>query len=214
VCGICENEFSAALERTPVAANEPAGADRAMGDAGSSFVTRRRAQLVSEAARATPEDRTPERLIARAAATTGADAADVIAATRWYERFGTSDEQPMPAATDAEARRRVHLARALLRADGTLRGPAIDLDGTEVASGDRVIVTADVPSLELAEGTLGTVLEVNDRRADVDFATWGRLRAGIGETVSQFLRHDYVAIAPEREPPSREVDVATPSFER
>lgn len=214
VCGICEREFSAGVERAPAAANEAVGADVAMGDAGSSFLTRRRAQLVSEAAHVSPMDRTTERLIARAAAATGADAADVAAATRWYERFGTADEEPMPAATDAEARRRVHLARALLLADGTLRGPSIDLDGTEVASGDRVIVTADVPRLELPEGTLGTVLEVNEHRADVDFATWGRLRAGIGETVSQFLRHDYVAIAPEREPPAREIDVATPSFER
>ena len=214
VCGICEREFSAGAERTRAVTNETTGADVATGDAQSSFLTRRRAQLVSEAPRVAPVDRTTERLIARVAAAAGADAADVAAAARWYERFGTADEEPMPAATDAEGRRRVQLARALLRADGTLRGPAVDLNGTEVASGDRVIVTADVPCLELPEGTLGTVLEVNGHRADLDFATWGRLRAGIGETVSQFLRHDYVAVAPEQEPTARELDLATGSFER
>jgi hypothetical protein len=221
VCGICDKEFSAGAERTAERESHPAGADMASGAPESSFLARRRAALAAETARVAPGDRTSEQLIAEAAIATGAQPADIAAATRWYERFGTADEEPMRAATDDEARRRVQLARALLRADGTLRGPSLDLDGTELASGDRVIVTGDVPRIDLPEGTLGTVLEVHGGRADLDFATWGRLRAGIGETVSQLLRHDYVTSTPERrsaemepEAISRETGITTGGFER
>jgi hypothetical protein len=91
----------------------------------------------------------------------------------------------------------------------------------ELASGDRVIVTEDQPQLDLPEGTLGTVVEVGDAEIDIDFATWGRLRSGIGETVSRFLRHDYVAVesqrdmtAADREPLAREAVAATSEVER
>jgi hypothetical protein len=221
VCGICEKEFSAGAERTSAGVSHQAGAGLARAALESSFLTRRRAALAAETARAAPAGRTSEQLIADAAIATGAHPADIAAATRWYERFGTADEEPMRAATDDEARRRVQLARALLRADGTLRGPSLDLDGTELASGDRVIVTGDVPRIDLPEGALGTVLEVHGDRADLDFATWGRLRAGIGETVSQLLRHDYVASAAEQrsaemepEANTRETDISTAGFER
>lgn len=220
VCGLCEKEFSAGVERSSAGASLPAGADQANGGVESSFLTRRRAALAGEAVRA-GAGRTSEQLIADAATATGAQPSDIAAATRWYERFGTADEKPMPAANDAEATRRVELARAILRADGTLRGPSLDLDGTELVSGDRVIVRGDVPPIGLPDGTLGTVLGVQGDHADLDFATWGRLRAGIGETVSQFLRHDYVQVQPDRpsaatepEAIAREIDIATGGLER
>src|SRR5205807_5338861 len=42
--------------------------------------------------------------------------------TRWYQQFGTAEEQPMGGVTEAERKRRGRLARALLKADGTLTG--------------------------------------------------------------------------------------------
>ena len=219
VCGICEVEFSDGAERTPPRDGQEAGSDLAP-VVELPVPTRRHAALgIGEPSPAAIRNRAPEQLIAQAARATGAEHEDVAAASGWYERYGTAQEKPMPAATGDEARRRVALARALLHADGTLRGPSVDMQGTELSSGDRVVVTGDVPGVDLPEGTLGTVVEVGSGRAEIDFATWGRLRAGIGETVSGFLRHDYVA-EPDRDtagrgpaPTARELDIATGAFE-
>lgn len=222
VCGLCEVEFSNGAERSrPKTGQEASGRRAAVVD--SSFLSRRVAALaVGGSPGVEPRGRASEQLLAGAARAAGAEREDVIVAAGWYERFGTAHEQPMPARTADEAQRRVALARALLRADGTLRGPTVDVQGTELSSGDRVIVTDDVPNIELPAGTLGTVVDVSEGRADIDFATWGRLRSGIGETVSGFLRHDYVDEAKrgsveanaEPEATARAIDLSLGGFDR
>ena len=104
----------------------------------------------------------------------------------------------MPAADERKAAHRVALARALLAADGTLKGPSVDLDGLDVTAGDRVIASGDDASTGLVQRTLGTVTAVDpeERAADIDFATWGRLGVGVRDTVARLLRHDYVEPAP------------------
>src|SRR3546814_20138684 len=60
----------------------------------------------------------------------------------WYQRFGTLDEEPMPARDPLEASRRSLQARALLKAAGTLTGPSLKEGGVEVMRGARVLATA------------------------------------------------------------------------
>jgi hypothetical protein len=130
---------------------------------------------------------------------------DGDAVRRWYERVGTSHEEPMPAAHDVDEARRLRLARALLRADGTLRGPEVSIGREPLAAGDRVIVTG--PNGVVPVGTLGTVEAVDAEAAevDIDFSTWGRLRVGSGDAVLRSLRHDYVTEV-DPLPPEVELD--------
>jgi hypothetical protein len=118
---------------------------------------------------------------------------DVAAATSWYERFGTLEEQPMPAGSRLEAERRARLARALLRADGTLRGPGVDIGGRQYTTGDRVAAAGGDPASGLPAGTPGTVevVDAGAGHAEIDFATWGRLKVSLENTVAQVLQHDY-----------------------
>ena len=129
---------------------------------------------------------------------------DGDAVRHWYERVGTSREEPMPVDGDIDSARRFRLARALLRADGTLRGPEVTVGREPLASGDRVIVSG--PNDVIPVGTLGTVAHVDPDAAEleVDFATWGRLRIGPGDEVLRALRHDYVA---PRELPEPEIEL-------
>lgn len=121
--------------------------------------------------------------------------ADHAVLRRWYERYGTDDEQPLPAATATEEARRERLARALLKADGTLTGPAVTTPhGTELQAGDRVHAGADHG--DLPTGTPGTIERVDpdSGTVDIDFATWGRLQTTLTEGLARDLRHDYTDI--------------------
>jgi hypothetical protein len=115
---------------------------------------------------------------------------------RWYERFGTAEEQPMGGITDAERERRGRLARALLKADGTLTGPAVHLSGQEFMAGERVVVADDDLAAGLPGGVLGTVEQVHpdEPAVSVDFATLGRLKVSLADSLAGRLRHDYVSL--------------------
>jgi hypothetical protein len=95
----------------------------------------------------------------------------------------------------ASAPERVRLARALLKADGTLRGPSLRFGDHEIAPGDRVVASREVPLLGLPAGTPGTVEQVLEasREARIDFATWGRLDVSVREMVATGINHAYVA---------------------
>lgn len=150
--------------------------------------------------------------LVNSAAATAAEAGDLLIADRvaadhdalrnWYERFGTYDEAPMPATTAADAARRERLARTILKADGTLDGPAVMTpDGKEFQAGDRVQPTLDHG--DLPAGTLGTIerVDLGTGTVDIDFATWGRLQATLTDSLARDLRHDYTEIrTPDLEP--------------
>lgn len=141
--------------------------------------------------------------------------ADGDALRDWYERFGTQREQPMPAASARDAERRSRLARALLRADGTLRGPDVRAGSLEIAAGDRVTATRDTASgppvgapgtVEVVDATTGTT--------EIEFATWGRLRTRLTAEVGELLRHDYSAVRdPNRIDAQVELDRMVPDVE-
>jgi hypothetical protein len=124
---------------------------------------------------------------------------DAEALARWYERFGTLEEQPMPARSATEAARRERLARSLLKADGSLSGPAVRVGDREVMTGDRLQLRGagfvDGPP----QGALGTVdsVDADTDTLDIDFATWGRLRTNVRSQLAQALRLDYTDL--ERE---------------
>ena len=129
----------------------------------------------------------------------------------WYERWETIDERPMPAADQAEAARRERMARALLRADGSLHGPVITTaTGLELQAGDRVQAVSDYANLPA--GTLGTIEQVDPDGGvvGIDFATWGRLRTTLEDGLLAELRHDYAeigsggAVGPELDLPGME----------
>lgn len=124
------------------------------------------------------------------------DGGDDPRLTAWYERVGTLHEEPMAAASEAEAGRLTVLARSLLQADGTLTGPTADVEGRPFQAGDRVIATRQV-SDGPDPGTLGTVERADPARGVVyiDFATWGRVRADVDSSLARSLDHDYVALA-------------------
>jgi hypothetical protein len=156
----------------------------------------------------TPSPVQAERL--RALRDTPTTTDDRRALASWYQRFGTLEEEPMPARDPLEASRRSLQARALLKADGTLTGPSLKEGGVEVMRGDRVIATAtsyDGPP----PGTPGTVEVVDTATGavEIDFATWGRLRAGLAEAIGRYLQLDYVDLAahpPGPEPAAAALD--------
>jgi hypothetical protein len=117
---------------------------------------------------------------------------DLAAVAQWYETFGTLHEQPM--APGDHPHERSEVARALLKADGTLTGPRLAVGETELLVGDRVISSRDVPAFGLAAGTPGTVEHVDPGHgAQIDFATWGRLELSVTQMLEAGIGHDYVA---------------------
>ncbi len=113
----------------------------------------------------------------------------------WYERVGTLHSEPMAVADETDAARLTMLARALLQADGTLAGPAVEAFGRELQAGDRVIVTREVPDGP-EPGTLGVVEEADPDvgAVRIDFATWGRVRTPLVSALARSLDHDYAAV--------------------
>ena len=75
-------------------------------------------------------------------------------------------------------------ARALLTGDGTLQGPELTVAGLSFRSGDEVIARVTERSLRAADarayayvrnGSLGTVVEVQEHGLVVHFDRWGRV---------------------------------------
>jgi hypothetical protein len=118
---------------------------------------------------------------------------ELAAVAQWYETFGTLHEQPMTPGSNPQ--QRIDVARAQIKADGTLTGPRLPVGETELLAGDRVISTRDVPEFGLAAGTPGTVEHVDPEHGDarIDFATWGRLELSVTQMLEAGIGHDYVA---------------------
>lgn len=119
----------------------------------------------------------------------------------WYDYLGTLAGEPMAAVDASEADLLTRMARALLKADGTLRGPAVEVDGQEFQAGDKVVVTAEVPGGPPAE-VMGTVSEADPDLGAirVDFPTWGHVRVPLVSALARSLTHDYAAVVdPDQE---------------
>ncbi|MGH3370992.1 MAG: DUF6166 domain-containing protein [Nocardioidaceae bacterium] len=120
------------------------------------------------------------------------------AVASWYQSRGTEHEQPMVAGTMSEAGRRRNLARAMLKADGTLHGPAIEVLGREFLAGEQVVVgPTGVRSLDLDPGIPGTVDQVDPagQWLDVDFPTAGHYRLPADGPDAVALAYGYSQVA-------------------
>lgn len=121
------------------------------------------------------------------------------AVVSWYQALGTEHEQPMPAGTLEEAGRRGNLARAMLKADGTLDGPAVEVLGREFLAGEHIVVGPNgIRSLELEVGSPGTVEQVDPagQWLDVDFPTAGHYRFAADGPEVVALAYGYADVIP------------------
>jgi hypothetical protein len=120
---------------------------------------------------------------------------DAAQVTNWYAAFGTADEAPMAPGEGQATRTRI--ARALLKADGTLREPRAELGETELLVGDRVVTTRDLPELGLDSGVPGSVDRVDpaQQSVELEFATWGRLELSVKRMLEAGITYDYVSAA-------------------
>lgn len=119
------------------------------------------------------------------------------AVTSWYQALGTDGEQPMAAGNLPEAARRRGLARAMLKADGTLHGPGIEVLGREFLAGEQVLVgPTGLRSLELDAGVPGTVDRVDPAGGwlDVDFPTAGHYRFAANGPEAATLAYGYAEV--------------------
>lgn len=116
----------------------------------------------------------------------------------WYNRFDTAAEEPMRAASAAEADQLVGSARELLKAERVVSGPELVIGGRGFAKGDRVVVPHGDAETDVPARTLGTVEHVDPelRVMEVDFATAGRYWMGPADAISRALRHDYAEVRP------------------
>ncbi|HEV7686448.1 MAG TPA: hypothetical protein VGQ80_07760, partial [Acidimicrobiia bacterium] len=119
------------------------------------------------------------------------------AVSSWYQALGTEHERPMAAGNLSEAGRRRNLARAMLKADGTLHGPSVEICGREFLAGERIVVGArGIPSHDLDPGVPGRVEQV-DRSSgwiEVDFPTAGHYRWDCAGPEAFALNHGYAEI--------------------
>ena len=119
-----------------------------------------------------------------------ADEAYDLVVCAWYaerqKRVGEPERRwsAMTADHHFERRELNGRARALLTADGTLQGPELTVAGLSFRSGDEVIARVTERSLRAADarrdaylrnGSLGTVVEVQEQGLVVHFDRWGRV---------------------------------------
>ena len=119
------------------------------------------------------------------------------AVSTWYQASGTERERPMAAGNLSEAARRRDLARAMLKADGTLHGPAVEICGREFVAGERIVVgPRGIPSVDLDPGVPGRVEQVDPggEWIEVDFPTAGHYRWGCDGPEAFALNHGYAEI--------------------
>ena len=162
-----------------------------------------RHQLLTEANGAEPG---PARLPSELTATQRAGLLDLVSAgdkpgdwavTSWYLTLGTDQERPMVAGTRPEAARRRDLARAMLKADGTLHGPAVEIAGREFLAGERIVVgRRGIPSHDLDPGVPGHVEQVDTAGSwiEVDFPTAGHYRWACTGPEAFGLDHGYAEL--------------------
>ena len=121
------------------------------------------------------------------------------AVAAWYQALGTEGERPMAAGNLAEAGRRRSLARAMLKADGTLHGPAVEVLGREFLAGEQVVVgPRGMRALDLDPGVPGRVEQVDPAGTwlEVDFPTAGHYRLATEGPEAAALTYGYAEVVP------------------
>lgn len=148
------------------------------------------------------ESQVPERQAAahrgRGVAERASSLTDPALAAR-YRSFLTGEEEPLADTAPADVEHHDGFARSVLKADGTLSGPAVVNRDRELAVGDRVV--AGAPGDGLASdtdegpppGVPGVVVDIDPRHdeLEIDCATDGRYRLPTGGPVARALGYAY-----------------------
>ncbi|MGE0728518.1 MAG: hypothetical protein AB7O92_07920 [Acidimicrobiia bacterium] len=120
-------------------------------------------------------------------------------AHRWAIAHGAALDEPLLAASPAEAAELNRMARAERRALGQLAGPDLIAGWLALAAGDQVVVVDSPPALGLPDvGVVGQVVAASPDAGSVlvDFPIAGHFRID-ATTAGRTLDHGYAATAPE-----------------
>ncbi len=118
----------------------------------------------------------------------------------WYAARGAGTERPLVATTAKEVAAANRGARAMLKLDGTLRGPPVSPGGHELAVGESVTLRDAVGDLVDVDGfalppyaVFGTVEDIDRTRVEltVDFATAGRYTLALNSPAAAALEYGY-----------------------
>ena len=101
----------------------------------------------------------------------------------WYAARGTGTQRPLLGTNPEQVEVANQAARAMLKLDGTLRGPSVSAAGRELSVGELVTIQdtpeslVDVDGVELPPfAVFGTIEHIDNERGEIviDFATAGR----------------------------------------
>jgi len=118
----------------------------------------------------------------------------------WYAARRSGDDTPLLGASDTEVDAANRAARAMLKLDGTLHGPAVDVGGNELQVGELVRIGASDPEGVDAErselppaGVFGTVEHTDRVRGEItiDFAISGRRTIAVSSQAAASLTYGY-----------------------
>ena len=132
-------------------------------------------------------------------ARTAAECYDAMAAD-WFVAVGQGCSDPMIAGPNSTRRALNARARALLKANGTLNGPALVVAGREFMAGDWVVARKNNPGLRAGEGapfvkngSTGVITAVDPGAGEivVHFAVEGRIRVPRSYLNSGWVEHGY-----------------------
>ncbi len=196
LCGLCGQEFS--TSRT-VAPQRGAG-------------TTRDASLGQFAGSSELNDLQREGLAALVALGTQGDGALLLAQTgAWYSAKSASRQRPLVGATYEQVEAANQAARAMLKLDGTLRGPSVIAAGRELSVGEFVTVGDSISRLIDADdaelppfAVFGSVeaIDLDRRELAIDFATAGRHMIAIDSAAAATIEYAYAERAATADEPT------------
>jgi hypothetical protein len=136
----------------------------------------------------------------------------------WYDSWQAGVDTQLLDGPPEEIRDANELARALLKLDGTLTGPALYAGDLELLRGELVMVQpSDEPSRAIdgrhlpPAGCVGEVTQVLDEAGifQVDFATDGIFLLAASSPAAAALDYAYVELLPEDEYDDAQIDLCT-----
>jgi hypothetical protein len=210
LCGMCGVEFTASQSAERSAGTEvPAN-----GIVDQSFLQRRQQALEVEGSNTAAVDLHPSAMSERQLTRVDAILEQHRLAGRaltgrelaaWQQRWSTDEERLLVGASAADVARLNDVARELLAAEGSLRGPGAVVGEKEFLAGDRVVVGSGGlrpqpgGESELPQGIVGLVERVaaDGTWLDVDFAVDGRARLSTAKLDESSL--DYAYAVSEKE---------------
>ena len=221
LCGMCGREFStsrqlegrASPQRDIEAAHDPRAAQDETTDA----------PTVQSPSRSDLNATQREGLSVLVELGTHGDGALLLTETgAWYAARGTGTQRPLLGTTPEQVEVANQAARAMLKLDGTLHGPAVSAAGRELSVGELVTIQdapeplVDVDGVELPPfAVFGTIEHIDNERGEIviDFATAGRYTVALDSAAAATLEYGYADLAATAGATSIESQLVTSSRE-